>query len=638
MRRVSGLIGICFVLVAAPVHAQRGSRPAASTARPAAVSPAEAKALAIRAELADVLLQSQRYSEAAREYARLVDADSTNTRYRLGLAQALAWGGRYRDAERELRRLAIARPRDVSVDTLLRAVRQSMQPRSREAAEWVREQPRYTPYRYALARALVRERQPRVALVHYDSLLVLGATPSLLREMTDAHRAAGDLRGGISLLQAAVARSPSDTAVRRAYSALLAEGRQFDAALAQNDTVLLWGRSAMALVERARIDIAREDLDAAVNDLRASVAITPTEEAWLALGDIYRWRGDFADARSSYDEARAMNPSSRQVTARFGQLARDERPAVLFGTPIDVEAGWLSAASFAADRVGTRYSTLSVLRGFAAPFALVGSTRVELRDLRERLSSGAARTTGYAADVALARGASRGALYGEVSAKGGAVYHPDAGSRPFGAVAITARYYAWAATAELAGGPAYPSLMTTAFLTPADAGGPWLVEHTVTGSLAGPIGLADAGVSIRRSDFNDGNRRTVVQAYGRYPLSRRISTIYSGNAIAFANRSPLYWDPDSHVANAVGIQVADRRRRGWSYSATVLPGTAWSEATPYVRESLLEAQGNRLRIQLSATGELAYRARGWEATAAYGWGRLGSYERSDARVAVRVLP
>lgn len=569
--RAAALLGVAVLIVAAPIEAQRAGGRGTQPSRAPVVPPAEARARAIRAELAEVLLHSQRYSEAAREYGHLVAADSTNTRYRLGLAQALAWGGRYRDAERELKTLAVARPRDAVVDTLLRTVRQSMKPRAHEAAAWVREQPRYAPYRVALARALVRE-------------------------------------------------------------------GQLDAALAQNDTLLLLGRSPTALIERARIDIARGDLDAAVTDLSASIATGPTLDGYLTLGDVHRWRGEYSSARAYYENARALSPSSRDVAARFSQLARDERPAVVFGTPIDVQAGWRTSASVAADKVGTQYSTVSAHRGFSAPFAVIGSAGVEIRNLRESLPLGDARTTGYAADVALARGMSVGPLDGELSAMGGVVHHPGAGSAAFGAVAITGRYYAWTASVELAGGPAYPSLMTTAFLTASDDGDSWLSERTVTGSLAGPIGGLDAGISVRRSAFSDGNERTAVQAYGRYPISPRVSAIYSGNAIAFANRSPLYWDPDSHVANALGVQVADRRRRGLSYSASILPGAAWSEDSPYVRASSSELDANRLRLQIAATGELVYRGDRWEVAAAYGWGRLGNYERSDARIGVRFVP
>ena len=638
IRRAAVAFALLLAIVGAPAGAQRPPARRTPAARPPTLSPAEARSLAIRAELAEVLLQSQRYSEAAREYGRLVAADSTNTKYRLGLAQSLAWGGKYREAERELKTLAVTRPRDAAVDTLLRSVRQSMQPRSREAAEWVREQPRYTPYRFALARALVRERQHRAALVQYDSLLMLGTTPALLREMSEAYRAADDLSGGLTLLRSAVTRTPSDTAVRRTYAALLVEARDLDAALAQSDTILLLGRSPSAFLERARINIARTDLEAAITDLSASIASGPTAEAYLTLGDIHRWRGEYATARTFYSQARALSPTSREVAARFGQLARDERPAVTFGRRIDVQPGWRTDATHASDKVGTQYSTVSAHRGFTAPFLFLGNAGVEIRHLRERLpSTGNAQTTGYAAEAALARGASYGALYGELSGMGGVVHHPGAGSRAFGAVAITGRYYAWAVTAEVAGGPAYTSLLTTAFLTPSDEG-PWLTERTVTGSLAGPIAEVDAGISIRRSEFNDGNQRTALQAYGRYPISRRLAAVYSGSTVSFANRSQHYWDPSSHMTNTLGIQVAERRLRGLSYSASILPGVAYAEDTPYLRAPVSDLDGSRLRPQISAAGEISYRADRWEVSAAYGWGRLASYQRSDARIGLRFVP
>src|SRR5688500_15217914 len=115
--------------------------------------------------------------------------------------------------------------------------------------------------------------------------------------MSAAYRAAEDLPGGLALLRGAVSRAPSDTAVRRTYAALLVEARDLDAALAQTDTILLSGRSPSALIERARINIARQDLDAAIVDLNASIACGPTAEAYLTLGDIHRWRGEYPTAR-----------------------------------------------------------------------------------------------------------------------------------------------------------------------------------------------------------------------------------------------------------------------------------------------------------------------------------------------------
>lgn len=634
------------LLLASDLDAQRSggrdttgsSRRGSRSSRPTQSPPKETKANAVRAELAEMLLQTKRYAEAAREYRRLVTADRTNTSYRLGLAQALAWGGKYRDAERELQILATARPMDASIDSLRRTVRQSLTPGAREAAEWVRENPRYLPYRFALARALVRERQSRAALAHYDTLLAFDASASLLREAAAAHRSARDLAGGLARLSNAVALAPADTGLRRAYIELLMTAGQLDAALAQNDTLLTIDRSALVLMERARINIARRDLLAAETDLGASIAIGPTADAYLALGDLYRWRGDYSKARATYEKARALGPPTRALTLRYAQLARDERPAATYPTAVDLQLGWRTAASFSSDKTGTQYSTISAHRGFTLPFGLIGGAGMEVRDLRERLPDREAHTTGYGGDAGLSRNVSYGALTAQVGALAGVVHHPGAGTRFSSAASTAVQYYAWTVSAGLAAGPAYPSLLTTAFLTPFDVTGTWLTERSTSFSVAGPLGAMDVGAAYRQSRFNDGNRRSVLQVHGRYPLTPRVSALYSGSAVAFAERSTLYWDPDSHITNAVGAQIAEQRPRGFSYNVRVLPGVAWAEDSPYRRASSSAAQTNQMRFLLSAAGDVAYRKDRWELAASYGWGRLGDYARTDARVGLRVVP
>src|SRR5689334_11477834 len=79
--------------------------------------------IAVRAELATVLLQSGRYEEAAREFRLLLARDPNNFEYRLGLAHALAWGDRPREAEQELTQLIARRPGTPGLDSLLRSVR-----------------------------------------------------------------------------------------------------------------------------------------------------------------------------------------------------------------------------------------------------------------------------------------------------------------------------------------------------------------------------------------------------------------------------------------------------------------------------------------------------------------------------------
>src|SRR6476619_4846951 len=264
----AALFGAGFLFSASCLSAQRPSRGRA---------PSSQASVTVRAELATVLLQSGRYDEAAREFRTLLARDPSSFEYRLGLAHALAWGNHPREAERELVQLLAKRPGTPGLDSLLRVVRDAYDPRAVDAAQWVASDPWYPPYRLALARALARERMPRLAIVHFDTLLSRPASPgmpdrgSLLREMADAYVAAGDRLGGAERLRAALALAPLDTALRHAVASMLADGKRYDEAKAQYDTLLLQTPSGSLLVERARIRLALGDRAGAQADLWSSV-------------------------------------------------------------------------------------------------------------------------------------------------------------------------------------------------------------------------------------------------------------------------------------------------------------------------------------------------------------------------------
>jgi tetratricopeptide (TPR) repeat protein len=213
---------------------------------------------AVRAEYASVLLQAKRYDEAADEYERLLSLDEDNAAYRLGLIRALDWGGRHREAERELRTLIRQRPADASLDSLLRSVRLSYEPRASEAAGWLAERPDYGPYRLALGRALARERRHEEAIAHLDTLVAQSRTAPLLIErarmlasrrrydasradldaalaiapsadayvvLGDLHRWNGDLAAARSAYERARALEPQSRAVTTAFMHLTREER-----------------------------------------------------------------------------------------------------------------------------------------------------------------------------------------------------------------------------------------------------------------------------------------------------------------------------------------------------------------------------------------------------------------------------
>jgi tetratricopeptide (TPR) repeat protein len=145
------------------------------------------RAMAIRAEMAGVLLQTKRYDEAAREYAILLALEPSNRAYRLGLARSLAWGERPREAEQQLLMLLRDRPGDPTVEALLHSVRADLTPDSREAASWLAERPGSPTYRRILARALTREGRTDDALAQYETLLRTNASPDLYVERAYVH-------------------------------------------------------------------------------------------------------------------------------------------------------------------------------------------------------------------------------------------------------------------------------------------------------------------------------------------------------------------------------------------------------------------------------------------------------------------
>lgn len=160
---------------------------------PADAGAQNARALAIRAEMASVLLQSKRYDEAAREYRVLLAYSPRSYSHRLNLARALMWGNRPREAERELSVLISQRGREPQLEILLLTARQQLQPSADEAQTWLNERRSSLEYRRILAAALARERRSSEALAHYDTVIQQRPSPGHFLERAYVHAARRDL-------------------------------------------------------------------------------------------------------------------------------------------------------------------------------------------------------------------------------------------------------------------------------------------------------------------------------------------------------------------------------------------------------------------------------------------------------------
>lgn len=416
--------------------------------------------------------------------------------------------------------------------------------------------------------------------------------------------------------------------------------RRRDDALAQYDMLLRTRATPELYVERAHLHLDRKDYAAAERDAHSSIALARAPATYVLLGDIHRRRGDLRNARTWYVRARVLQSDDPAVRAAFGRLARDERPAVAFIPDVGEPAGWQLSSSAAADNLGARLTTVEARRGLGVLRGFEASAAVKTLRLAEA-SVDAPSAQGFGADASIARETTRGRFHARGRARGGFTIHPASDVVPEATFTLAAFAGAWGVGAEIATGPAYPSLVTLASLLPLPGDGTQLREQSSSVSIAGPVARADVAARHQSSTFSDGNARSALQAYARFPARPAIghgaSLVYAGGTLGFARHSDLYWSPERYVSHAVGAEYALRRVQGLSFAARVLPGLAWS-----TERDTTSAAGvsRRAATQLGGSLDLTYRGRDWELASAvgYGRGRAGAYERFDAAITLRLAP
>ncbi len=589
----------------------------------------------IRAEYASVLLQSKKYDEAIVEYRRLVSAEPDRFEYRMGLARALAWSKRHRDAENELARLRALRPGHAEVEELTRSVRAALDPSSGEARSWVAHDPGHLPYRIQLARAYAREGRSRQAADQFDTIFRAGARDDLAREAAAANADAKRFATALPLYRRAIARAPSDTALRHDYARTLWSANDRRASLAQYDTLLLRFPSPAWLVERARLRVAMRDHDGAERDLASAIAMRPTAEAYFVRGELRRWNGELGAARGEYERALQLAESDsvrREVRDVIALIQREARPS-LGAAPEGDAVGWMGHAELAADNTG--FSYVSAGGRYGLPLSRLGAVSIGLdqRRVAARYELHDRESYGFNGDI----GATFGLPVARVSARGGVLRHGSTTEEGYGSVGAIGWWRAWRASAEVRRELAYPHLMTARALA---TGGEIATGEAVDASLmatrqiygvAGAIGVVDFGIVADIMRLSDGNSRPAVTTTVRYPLGDALSALYVASVLRFQERSAFYWDPSHYSAHALGVEGSARRDRGLSYVGRLLTG--------FGRTSLVEPEvATRYALQGTAEGEVTYRASGWDVglTSWYGRGRDGDYQRWGGSFRIRL--
>ena len=567
-----------------------------------------------RAEYAAALLALQQYDSAAANYRILIDADTGNVDAHVGLARALAWSNHPREAEPELRWVTLHLQGDTTFVTMLHVARNSYDPTTSDAARWVAEDPQYAPYRLTLARVLANEHLLDLSAAHYDTLVA--ANPSslpLIREAAGVHAMAGDSIEDARLLRHAVALEPNDANLRQSYAEALAWSGDRASAVAQYDTLLAAaGSDPDLLIARGRLYAFSGDNAAAERDLSAAIAKRPTPEAWVMLGDLYRWEGDKQHAWNAYSEASALRPGDAGAEGGFAELAAAERrqQAAIIGQ----ELGWNTVASYVGDNAGFDLSIAGLGGGFrigATSALLVGA------DAR-RLGS----DNGEAAYLGLVQ------YFGgyRFSADGGAVSYRERGEFGYGSLSAAGSLGGLWTSAEVRTGPTFQWLMSPRPLT----------YRGASASVTIPAGMAAFSFGVDHMWLSDGNDRTQLQLGARYALWRGVTAIYSGGMIGFNRASALYWDPHRFTSHALGLELSTQRDSGLSVSARVLPGIG------LMSDGFISSDPSaRSAAQLSSGLALAYRRRWWSliVDGDYAHGvRDSGYHSARASARLRITP
>jgi hypothetical protein len=381
----------------------------------------------------------------------------------------------------------------------------------------------------------------------------------------------------------------------------------------------------------------RGDYTRGVADLRRSVALDPSYDAYALLGDVARWEGRFADSRSMYDRALALSPNDSRVTMALAELRRAQ--ALFVASTGAAAEGWTTTGTYAEDNLGFLFLAMGVSGGAALDDGTVVGVGIEQRRIAQRAVRTRTRyIDGFAADVRARH--QFGAL--ALSAYGGLARHALVHDIPFGGVGVDWSAGRVSASLSLGTGPVYGSLMSMATLAPGsgvpNANAP-VVGRTATATVSVPVGRASLTVTGERLELSDGNARNLVGAALRLPLAPNVAVMYDGSVMGYARPSDLYWDPHRYATQSVGIEVTGRPARGLTIAVRALPGVAESE------EPIAAAPGNpsaflpaKRAFQLSTGGELQYQGGRWDANAGagYGRGREGSYQSLNGSIRVRV--
>jgi tetratricopeptide (TPR) repeat protein len=572
----------------------------------------------LRTEYAETLLWAGWYPAAVEEF-RKVAVEHPDPLVQLRLAQALAWSNRAGEAEPLLTRLSAQTPGDTALRVLLRSTRANLLPSSATAERWIASDPLYWPYRLALSRAYAGEGRYTDAGQAFDRVLADSVSVPLLTEAAGVRAAAGDSTGTALLRGRAVALAPEDVTLREQYAQSLAWAGERRRAIAEYTRLIAVRDDAERRLARGQLYFYLREESAALVDLERSAQMRPTYDALSAVGDLYRWRGDYRRSREAYNRALEIRGGDSRVLAALTLLRAAER-AALAQTDVADEPGWTFGGSYAEDNAGFLLLRARLAFGFTAGSKTNASLGIEQRRVSFRTPREPEKyLQGYSVEGAVQHFFKRL----QVGVGGGVARHALVADMPFGHALAAAALGPVMFTMRVASGPAYPDLwsFSSLFQWNTDEGISRPMRARSLRATAGvPVGRGRVEFGAERMSLADGNQRRTVSVTVRQPLTRSVRIIYAAGSLNWSNGSPTYWDPRNYTHQAVGIEAERNVGNNLSVAARALAGVA--RTTERVPLAPGAAQiGSSWAPQFSGGVDATYRRKSFDVTAGAGYGR-----------------
>lgn len=508
------------------------------------------------------------------------------------------------------------------------SVRRADQPSVARARRWVRERSGAME-NLALARALVRERQPAASLAPYRTAIRLAGRDSLRLEMASAALEADSPAVAAGALGGWLDRHPSDRATRLQRARALAWARDYPAAAADYARVLEARDEPAVRYELAEAQTwAGDSLAARASLQRVVEADARNARAWRLLGDLDRWAGRWAASLASYQRASEMDPRLEGVNEGMAE----DRAALL-----ELRRARLAGIPAAAARVdgmgdneGFRWTSVEGVKQWVDQED--GST-LAVRARSERVTStlpGAAQ--GFAVSVDGMRPVSPRL---RASASLGAEAIADR-VQPTAAAQL-----AWARPDGASGVLRVvrePAVRRTATSAAVESG---VVSSRIEASGGIPVSnlALDGSLTTERLDAEVGATdrvEAVVSATRAVSSALRVSL--SASALTTSKAAPslggrtLYWSPRAYLQAQLGAALRRPVSRQVELELRAAPGVAWVDERTGGRRF---AAGGALP-SLALGGEARYGTRDWSLNAAIDWSGVGmhGYRSTGARVYV----